>query len=69
MNRESLSPERSGTPMTEAEEETYRLLWENDPQWRRYKRFYDEVYGPDEGSLPSDSPTPPANGSGNDNPE
>ncbi|WP_286007336.1 hypothetical protein [Barnesiella viscericola] len=69
MNRESLSPERSGIPMTEAEEETYRLLWENDPQWRRYKRFYDEVYGPDEGSLPSDSPTPPANGSGNDNPE
>lgn len=34
-----------GTPLTEMEREPYRLLWEEDPQWQRYKRFYDEVYG------------------------
>ena len=36
---------RLGTPLTEMEKEPYRLLWEEDPQWQRYKRFYDEVYG------------------------
>ena len=34
-----------GAPLTEMEREPYRLLWEEDPQWQRYKRFYDEVYG------------------------
>lgn len=36
---------RLGNPLTEMEREPYRLLWEEDPQWQRYKRFYDEVYG------------------------
>lgn len=57
--------ESMGSPMTEADEDAYRFLWENDPQWRRYKRFYDEVYGPDNGSTPSNSPTPPKNGDNN----
>lgn len=47
-----------GTPMTEVGDETYRLLWENDPQWQRYKRFYDEVYGPEDGSASSNPPAP-----------
>lgn len=46
--RHRLSPEyekRMGAPLSEIEEAPYRLLWENNPQWQRYKRFYDEVYG------------------------
>ena len=37
--------DQQGIPLTEVEREPYRLLWEEDPQWQRYKRFYDEVYG------------------------
>lgn len=52
---------RMGTPLTEIEEAPYRLLWENNPQWQRYKRFYDEVYGdPLNPTLPTDGD----NGSG-----
>ena len=34
-----------GTPLTESDPETYRFLWENDPEWKNYKKFYDHVYG------------------------
>ena len=34
-----------GTPLTESDPETYRFLWENDPEWKNYKKFYDRVYG------------------------
>ena len=34
-----------GTPLTESDPETYRFLWENDPEWKNYKKFYDRVFG------------------------
>ncbi|WP_143241153.1 hypothetical protein [Barnesiella sp. An55] len=49
--------EELGKPLSETEKETYRLLWENDPQWQRYKRFYDEVYGDPENKRSSSTPT------------
>lgn len=48
-----------GTPLTEMEREPYRLLWEEDPQWRRYKRFYDEVYGEPKKQTDTNEPNPP----------
>lgn len=51
---------RLGTPLTEMEREPYRLLWEKDPQWQRYKRFYDEVYGEPQKRPNANSPKPSA---------
>ncbi len=34
-------------PITGISESTLRYFQENDPLWRKYKRFYDEVYGDD----------------------
>lgn len=53
--------EELGTPLSEAEKETYHLLWENDPQWQRYKRFYDEVYGESEKNGPKSQSGQPQN--------
>lgn len=50
---------RLGTPLTEMEKEPYRLLWEEDPQWQRYKRFYDEVYGEPKKQTDTNEPNPP----------
>lgn len=50
-----------GTPLTEMEREPYRLLWEEDPQWQRYKRFYDEVYGEPQ-KRPNTNPPEPSAG-------
>lgn len=50
-----------GTPLTEMEREPYRLLWEEDPQWQRYKRFYDEVYGEPQ-KRPNTNPSEPSAG-------
>lgn len=50
---------RLGTPLTEMEKEPYRLLWEEDPQWQRYKRFYDEVYGESQKQPDTSEPNPP----------
>lgn len=52
---------RLGTPLTEMERESYRLLWEEDPQWQRYKRFYDEVYG-EQQKRPNTNPPEPSAG-------
>ena len=43
--RQQASRETLGNPLSESSPEAYRYLWENDPEWQRYKRFYDEVYG------------------------
>ena len=43
--RQQASRETLGIPLSESSPEAYRYLWENDPEWQRYKRFYDEVYG------------------------
>lgn len=43
------------------ERESYRLLWEEDPQWQRYKRFYDEVYGEPQ-KRPDTNPLEPSAG-------
>ena len=51
---------RLGTPLTEMEREPYRLLWEEDPQWQRYKRFYDEVYGEPQKRSNTNPPKPSA---------
>lgn len=48
-----------GTPLTEMEREPYRLLWEEDPQWQRYKRFYDEVYSEPQKQSNTSEPNPP----------
>lgn len=48
-----------GTPLIEMEREPYRLLWEEDPQWQRYKRFYDEVYGEPQ-KRPNTNPSEPS---------
>lgn len=48
-----------GIPLTEMEREPYRLLWEEDPQWQRYKRFYDEVYGEPKKQTDTNKPNPP----------
>ena len=45
LRRQYADKETLGTPLSESEPEAYRYLWENDPEWQRYKRFYDEVYG------------------------
>ena len=50
-----------GTPLTEMEREPYRLLWEENPQWQRYKRFYDEVYGQPQ-KRPNTNPSEPSAG-------
>lgn len=50
-----------GIPLTEMEREPYRLLWEEDPQWQRYKRFYDEVYGESQ-KRPNTNPSEPSAG-------
>ena len=42
------------------EREPYRLLWEEDPQWQRYKRFYDEVYGESQKRSNTNPPEPSA---------
>ncbi len=52
---------RLGIPLTEMEREPYRLLWEEDPQWQRYKRFYDEVYGESQ-KRPNTNPSEPSAG-------
>ncbi len=39
--------DKTNKPLQEVDPETYRTLLQNDPQWRRYKRFYDAVYGED----------------------
>ena len=51
---------RLGIPLTEMEREPYRLLWEEDPQWQRYKRFYDEVYGESQKRSNTNPPEPSA---------
>lgn len=51
---------RLGTPLTEVEREPYLLLWEEDPQWQRYKRFYDEVYGQPQKRSNTNPPEPSA---------
>lgn len=51
--------DQQGTPLTEMEREPYRLLWEEDPQWQRYKRFYDEVYGEPQKQTQTNEPNPP----------
>lgn len=43
------------------ERESYRLLWEEDPQWQRYKRFYDEIYG-EQQKRPNTNPPEPSAG-------
>lgn len=44
-NQQLYEKDEIGRPLIEIDNETYRNLWENDPEWQRYKRFYDEVYG------------------------
>lgn len=34
-----------GSPLQEVDADTYRRMWETDPQWQGYKRLYDAVYG------------------------
>lgn len=34
-----------GRPLQEVDADTYRRMWETDPQWQGYKRLYDAVYG------------------------
>lgn len=34
-----------GAPLQEVDADTYRRMWETDPQWQGYKRLYDAVYG------------------------
>ena len=53
--------DQQGVPLTEMEREPYRLLWEEDPQWQRYKRFYDEVYGEPQ-KRPDTNPLEPSAG-------
>lgn len=39
-------PDRDfGRPLQEVDADTYRRMWETDPQWQGYKRLYDAVYG------------------------
>ena len=53
--------DQQGVPLTEMEREPYRLLWEEDPQWQRYKRFYNEVYGEPQ-KRPDTNPLEPSAG-------
>lgn len=46
---ENAPAEDRGRPLQEVDADTYRRMWETDPQWQGYKRLYDAVYG--------DSPT------------